>query len=100
MGREKYTYRVYDTLLHKEIVNNASLGEVSKALNLPKDKILRYIKEDCLYKRRYKITRRDKLLDSSFEKEWEKYRQLAKKALRSPEAISRFYTRMQRQKEG
>lgn len=96
MGRERYIYRVYDVLFHKELLNNASLSEVSQVMNMSKDKILRYIKEDCLYKRRYKITRRDKPLDGSFEEEWDKYRKLALKALRNPEAISRFRARMQK----
>ena len=44
MGRERYIYRVYDVLFHKELLNNASLSEVSQVMNMSKDKILRYIK--------------------------------------------------------
>lgn len=94
MGRELYEYNVYDTSLDKELLSNVSISEVSRALDMPTDKILIYLKNGYLYKRRYLITRQDKPIDSNFKEEWDKCRELAKKALRDPEAIARFYLKL------
>lgn len=106
MGRELWKYDVYDTETKKFLLKDALMSNVTKLLDIPADKVITYAEKGYAYKRRYLITRepidgndtgsQDKSVDSEFKEQWDKYRLMAKQALKDPEAISRFYARMQK----
>lgn len=102
MANDMYRYDVYD--YDRLILENGTLSEVAVIVKAPKKTIISYAINGWAIGGRYRIIRVeidsekiDVEVSKDFEEEWDKYRVLARKALRDPKAVARFFMKLQTQ---